>query len=136
MKKPMEMQLQVILKESSMDMLAKMMISYVYHMPKGGQNYYEKIAVVIEFLEQSLPSHAGAFAMYFKILDLMPATVKRVIPDGFNEFIKENWDEIEKYYEGPIPEKFRPKNMPKKSGIVDALGGPISSTTPKKLVLV
>lgn len=101
-----------------------MMIAYVLNMPKGDNYYYEKIKSTIEFLEQGLPMHPGAFAAYFKILNLMPATVKRTIPEGMQEFISVNWTEIEKYYEEPLPEKFRPSKIiaaPVKK-LVDAAG--------------
>lgn len=114
---------QILLKDTSCDMLSKILIAHVLHMPKGGKNYYECVSVVIEFLEEAIPAHPGAFAMYFKILDLMPAPALRSIPDGMKAFVAENIEEIEKYFEGPIPEKYRPSKLilPSKT-LVDAQG--------------
>lgn len=126
-----------MLKETTCDTLTKMMIAYVLHMPKGDSMYYEKIGVVVEFLEECLPAHPGAFAAYFKILDLMPATVKRSIPAAMFTFIEENLEEIEKYYEGKLPEKYRPsKIITQTKTLVDATGAPISMGEPPALVLV
>lgn len=105
-------------------------------MPMNEPNYYEKIQVVVEFLEQCLPTHPGAFAAYFRVLDKLPLTKNFTLPEGMVSFVTENMLEIEKYYEGPLPDKYRPKGSVKKAVIVDVTGNPISSDEPKKLILV
>lgn len=129
--------LQILMPEQACDTLTKMLIGYVLNMPHSDKMYYEKVAVVIEFLEQTLPTHPGAFAAYFRILDLMPATTVRHIPDMMLDFVEANLEEIEKYYEGPLPSKYkRTKIITQDTGLVDASGNSINSQTPKKLVLV
>lgn len=117
-------------------MLTKMLIAHVLTMPKGGKHYYECVGVVVEFLEECLPGHPGAFAAYYKVLDLMPATAKRAIPEELLRFTQENLEEIEKYYEGQLPEKYRPsKILQPNKGLVDSTGAPISMDTPPQLIL-
>lgn len=130
-----------MLKDSTCETLCKMLIAHVLSMPKGDKFYYEKINVVVEFLEECIPAHPGAFSAYFKILDLMPATAKRAIPEEMLRFVEENLEEIEKFYaEGEIgkklPEKYRPAKiiMPNK-GLVDVNGSPLSMDTPPSLIL-
>jgi hypothetical protein len=137
-----EMMLHLMLKESTCDTLCKMLIAHVLTMPKGDKFYYEKINVVVEFLEECIPAHPGAFSAYFKILDLMPATAKRKMPDEMLRFVEENLEEIEKFYaDGEIgkklPEKYRPSSilMPNK-GLVAADGvTPIGMETPPSIIL-
>jgi hypothetical protein len=133
--------LHLLLKDSTCETLCKMLIAHVLSMPKGDKFYYEKINVVIEFLEECIPAHPGAFSAYFKILDLMPATAKRAIPEEMLRFVEDNLEEIEKFYaEGEIgkklPEKYRPAKiiMPNK-GLVDVNGAPLSMDTPPSLIL-
>lgn len=133
--------LHLMLKDSTCETLCKMLIAHVLSMPKGDKFYYEKINVVVEFLEECIPAHPGAFSAYFKILDLMPATAKRAIPEEMLRFVEENLEEIEKFYaEGEIgkklPEKYRPAKiiMPNK-GLVDVNGSPLSMDTPPSLIL-
>lgn len=131
MKKPQkQMLLQVILPEGSWDNLTKMMIGYVLNMPMNEKNYYEKLQVVVELLEQCLPEHPGAFAAYFRILDKFPATAVRRMPEMMEDFVTANWDEIQKYYEGTLPEKYRPKVIiTQDKRLVDVTGNPIGSPT-------
>lgn len=130
--------LQINLPESSCDMLTKMLMGYVLYMPMNEKNYNEKLKVVIEFLEECLPSHAGAFATYFRILDKLPATLVRHVPEAFADFIELNIIEIEKYYEGTLPDKYKPKKiLTKKNVLVDVTGQEIGTDLPpSKLVLV
>ena len=133
-----EMMLHFMLNETTCDTLTKMLISYVLNMPKGDKMYYEKINVVVEFLEECLPAHPGAFAAYYKILDLMPATTQRKVPVELFDFTEKNLVEIEKYYEGPLPDKYRPsKIIQRDKTLVDLQGNPIGvGALPRKLDLV
>lgn len=85
--------------------------------------------------------YPGAFAAYFKLLDRFPATLVRNIPEGMMDYVAENLEEIEKYYEAPLPAKYKPKSViidgtnPDKV-ILGADGSPTSSTEAKKLILV
>lgn len=129
-----EMMLHFMLKETTCEMLTKMMIAYVLHMPKGDAHYYEKINTTVEFLEECLPAHPGAFSAYFKILDCMPATTTRKIPAEMMGFIEENKEEIEKYYGEPLPSKYLPSKIIQQSKVlVDATGMPINK---EPLILV
>ena len=110
-------------------------------MPMNEPNYNEKLQATVEYLEECLTQHPGAFAAYFKLLDKFPATLVRHIPEGMMEFIGANIDEIEKYYGSPVPAKYKPKSAiingtnPDKV-ILGADGNPTSSTEVKKLILV
>lgn len=113
-----------------------MLIAHVLTMPKGGEHYFTCTDAVIEFLEECIPAHPGAFAAYFKVLDLMPATSKRKIPDELLRFTSENLEEIEKYYGSELPAKYRPsKILQPDKGLVGADGLPISMDTPPTLIL-
>lgn len=128
MKKQNQMMLQILLPEGSCDTLTKMLIGYVLNMPHTDKMYYEKMNVVVEFLEQCLPEHPGAFAAYFRILDKFPATQVRKIPDMMLDFVDGYLEEIEKYYEGKLPDKYKPKKIITQSKtLVDATGAPISN---------
>ena len=101
-------------------------------MPHTDKMYYEKMTVVVEFLEQCLPTHPGAFAAYFRILDRFPATVVRVIPEMMLEFVEENIIEIEKFYEETLPTKYRMKKILTQSKtLVDSTGAPLNGEAPK-----
>lgn len=97
-------------------------------MPKGGKNYYECVSVVVDFLEEGMPAHPGAFSAYYKILDLMPATTMRKVPEALADYTKTYLDEIEKYHGGEIPARYRPSKIIQPSkGLVDANGNDIHS---------
>lgn len=133
--------LQIMLQESTCDTLTKMLIAHVLTMPKGDKFYYEKINVVVEFLEQCLPAHPGAFSAYFKILDLMPETMNRKVPEEMMAYVEANLEEIEKFYANgdesiKLPAKYRPSKIVQTSSqLVDVDGNPLSSSSPK-LVLI
>lgn len=130
--------LQLLLPEDTCDTLTKMLFGYVMNMPHTEKFYNEKLMVVVEFAEQVLPAHPGAFAAYFQLLDKLPATVVRKVPEEMLAFVEENVAEIEKYYTQELPSKYRMKKIitPDKT-LVDATGNPLDGSGEKpKLILV
>lgn len=99
-------------------------------MPMNEKIYYEKLQAVVEYLEQCLPAHPGAFAAYFQVLDKFPATMQRAIPEDMLNFVEANVAEIEKYYTTTLPAKYRAKTIltPDKR-LLDASGNPMNPTS-------
>ena len=136
MKQPMIDLVHVTLKDSTCDTLTKMLIGYVLNMPHSEKFYHEKVTCVVEFMEEAMPQHPGALAMYFKILDLMPATVKRAVPAPLLNYAEQVREEVEKYYGDKLPSKYFPSKIitPDKT-LVDANGMPLTGEAPKLQLL-
>ena len=130
--------LQILLPDDVCDTLTKMLFGYVLNMPHSEKHYDEKLMVVVEFAEQTLPAHPGAFAAYFQILDKLPATVVRKLPPDIMNFTEKNVEEIEKYYGQPLPQKYRLKKIiTQDKTLVDATGNPLDGSGEKpKLILL
>lgn len=121
--------LQMLLLESTCDSISKMLMGYVLNMPMNEKFYDEKGEATLDFLEQALPTHAGAFAIYFRVLEKFAKHKTRNIPEGMRQFINENLNEIEKFYGERLPDKYRPSGIITQSKtLVDAQGFEIGQT--------
>lgn len=105
--------IQVVLFDESVDDLAKILIGYVLGMDKEMPHYQRKVEVVAEFLEEVLDANFQSVSVYLRVLNLMPATVKRKLPYRIESFIKMYEPEIEKAMEevGGIPKAYKPKRV-------------------------
>jgi hypothetical protein len=116
----------VMLNESSVDPLAKMLIGYALHMdPLVEKDYQHKLMCTIEFLEEVLDPSFQSVAIYINVMNLLPDVVKRKIPYKIQEFIDMYHKEIEKVLGGPVPAKYiknRSQVLDVKPTIVDTQG--------------
>lgn len=101
----------VILFDTTIDILAKMMVGYVLHADKESAQYQKKVEAVIEFLEQVLDPSFDAVAMYLHVLSLLPETTKRKMPFHIEEFIRMYQRQVEEALGGPIQAKYAPKRI-------------------------
>lgn len=111
--KTQEPMIQILLKDSTSDIITKMLFGYALHMPHNEKFYYEKLNAVLDYAEECLTMHPGAFAGYITLREKLPAAQNRTIPEPFKDYIEEKHEEIEKYYGNPVPQKYR------KTGIIE-----------------
>lgn len=119
------MKIQVLIYDDSVDELAKMLIGYILQMPPEMPNYHKKVEVVAEFLEEVLDPSFDSVSVYLRVLNLMPATVKRRLPYRIESFISMYERQIEEKMEdmGGIPKLYKPKRIVEEPKVIHLANG-------------